>query len=487
MTFTAINPATEAVVGEYPTHDDAYVDAALASAHAAFVKWKTTPFAERAELMVRVAELLEGEIPVAAALMTSEMGKTFAAAKGEAAKCALTMRYYAEHAEGMLATEYVTTKASRSGIRHEPLGPLLAVMPWNFPLWQIIRVAVPNIMAGNPIVLKHSSSVPGCAQYVEQLFARAGFPQGLFTNLFLESRRIEMVIADPRVAAVTVTGGETAGRSVASIAGKHLKKCVLELGGSDPFIVAKSADLDHTVPLAVTARLQNNGQACICAKRFIVAKSADLDHTVPLAVTARLQNNGQACICAKRFIVVRDVADEFIARFSAAMAAAPVGDPMDAATVLGPLANAAQLQTLSQQVAESLAQGAVATTGGTPQEGPGYFFPPTVLVDVPETAPASNEELFGPVAVVHVVDDLEEAIRYANDTPWGLSGSVWATDPQEIDQVIAGLDVGIVFANAMVASMPELPFGGVKASGYGRELGVAGVREFTNTKSFYIA
>ena len=454
MTFTAINPATEAVVGEYPTHDDAYVDAALASAHAAFVKWKTTPFAERAELMVRVAELLEGEIPVAAALMTSEMGKTFAAAKGEAAKCALTMRYYAEHAESMLATEYVTTKASRSGIRHEPLGPLLAVMPWNFPLWQIIRVAVPNIMAGNPIVLKHSSSVPGCAQYVEQLFARAGFPQGLFTNLFLESRRIEMVIADPRVAAVTVTGGETAGRSVASIAGKHLKKCVLELGGSDPFIVAKSADLDHTVPLAVTARLQNNGQACICAKRFIV---------------------------------VRDVADEFIARFSAAMAAAPVGDPMDAATVLGPLANAAQLQTLSQQVAESLAQGAVATTGGTPQEGPGYFFPPTVLVDVPETAPASNEELFGPVAVVHVVDDLEEAIRYANDTPWGLSGSVWATDPQEIDQVIAGLDVGIVFANAMVASMPELPFGGVKASGYGRELGVAGVREFTNTKSFYIA
>ncbi len=454
MTFTAINPATEAVVGEYPTHDDAQVDAALATPHAAFLQWNTTTFAERAELIVRVAELLEGEIPVAAALMTSEMGKTFAAAKGEASKCALTMRYYAEHAERMLATEYVTTKASKSGIRYEPLGPLLAVMPWNFPLWQIIRVAVPNIMAGNPIVLKHSTSVPGCAQYVEQLFARAGFPQGLFTNLFLESRRIEMVIADPRIAAVTVTGGETAGRSVASIAGKHLKKCVLELGGSDPFIVGKSADLDHTVPLAVTARLQNNGQACICAKRFIV---------------------------------VRDVAEEFIARFSAAMAAAPVGDPMDAGTVLGPLANAAQLETLSQQVAASVAQGAVAVTGGTPVDGPGYFYPPTVLVDVPETAPAANEELFGPVAVVHVVEDLDEAIRYANDTPWGLSGSVWATDPDEINQVIEGLDVGIVFANAMVASMPELPFGGVKASGYGRELGVAGVREFTNTKSFYIA
>ena len=454
MTFTAINPATEAILGEYPTHDDAFVDAALGVAHEAFVHWKATPFAERAELMNRVAELLEGEIPVAAALMTSEMGKTFAAAKGEAAKCALTMRYYAERAEGMLAEEIIKTHATKSGIRYEPLGPLLAIMPWNFPLWQIIRVAVPNIMAGNPILLKHSSSVPGCAQYVESLFTRAGFPRGLFTNLFVESRRIESVIADPRVAAVTVTGSEGAGRSVAALAGKHLKKCVLELGGSDPFIVAKSADLDHTVPLAVTARLQNNGQACICAKRFIV---------------------------------VRDVADEFIERFSAAMAAAPIGDPMDPSTVLGPLANEAQFKTLSAQVSESIAQGAVATTGGAPLDGPGYFFPATVLVDVPETAPAGNEELFGPVAVVHVVDDLDEAIRYANDTPWGLSGSVWATDPEEIEQVIAGLDVGIVFANAIVASMPELPFGGVKASGYGRELGVAGVREFTNVKSFFIA
>jgi len=454
MTFTAINPATEAVLGEYPTHDDAFIDAALGTAHEAFVNWKATPFAERTELMNRVAELLESEVPVAAALMTSEMGKTFAAAKGEASKCALTMRYYAEHAEGMLAEEIIKTHASKSGIRYEPLGPLLAIMPWNFPLWQIIRVAVPNIMAGNPIVLKHSSSVPGCAQYVEELFTRAGFPKGIFTNLFVESSRIELVIADPRVAAVTVTGSERAGRSVAALAGKHLKKCVLELGGSDPFIVAKSADLDHTVPLAVTARLQNNGQACICAKRFIV---------------------------------VRDVAEEFISRFSTAMAAAPTGDPMDPGTVLGPLANEAQFDTLRAQVSESIAQGAVAVIGGAPLDGPGYFFPPTVLVDVPETAPAGNEELFGPVAVVHVVDDLDEAIRYANDTPWGLSGSVWATDPTEIDQAITTLDVGIIFANAVVVSMPELPFGGVKASGYGRELGVAGVREFTNVKSFFIA
>ena len=454
MTFTAINPATEAVLGEYETHDAAHIESALAKAHDAFLAWKRTPFAERSELMNRVAELLESEVPVAGALMTSEMGKTFAAAKGEASKCALTMRYYAERAEGMLATEIVKTHATKSGIRYEPLGPLLAIMPWNFPLWQIVRVAVPNIMAGNPIVLKHSSSVPGCAEYVEGLFTRAGFPEGLFTNLFVESSRIEPVIADPRIAAVTVTGAETAGHSVAALAGKHLKKCVLELGGSDPFIVAKSADLDHTVPLAVTARLQNNGQACICAKRFIV---------------------------------VRDVADEFIERFSAAMAAAPMGDPMDPSTVLGPLANKAQFKTLSAQVSESIAQGAVATTGGAPLGGKGYFFPATVLVDVPETAPAGSEELFGPVAVVHVVDDLDEAIRYANDTPWGLSGSVWATDPAEIDKVIEGLDVGIIFANAVVASMPELPFGGVKASGYGRELGVAGVREFTNVKSFFIA
>ena len=454
MTFTAINPANEAVIAEYETHDDAYIDAALATSHAAFQLWKRTPISERATLMVRAAELLESEIPAAAQLMTSEMGKTFAAAKGEASKCALTMRYYAEHAESMLATEMIPTKASRSGVRYEPLGPLLAIMPWNFPLWQIIRVAVPNIMAGNPIVLKHSSNVPGCAEYVESLFTRSGFPQGIFTNLFVESSRIEPIIADDRIAAVTVTGSERAGRSVASLAGKYLKKCVLELGGSDPFVVAASADLDHTIPLAVTARLQNNGQACICAKRFIV---------------------------------VKDIAEEFTKRFAEAMAAAPTGDPMDPSTVLGPLANKAQFETLSEQVEKSIAAGATVVAGGAPLEGAGYYFAPTVLTNVPADSPAGCEELFGPVAVVHVAEDLDDAIRIANDTPWGLSGSVWATDQAEIDHVIEGLDVGIVFANAVVASMNELPFGGIKASGYGRELGVAGVREFTNVKSFYVA
>ena len=454
MTFTAINPATAAVLAEYPTHDEAYVDAALATAASAFTEWKATSHAERRLLMNRVAELLESEIPSAAELMTNEMGKTFAAAKGEASKCALTMRYYAEHAESMLATEYVTTKASKSGFRYDPLGALLAVMPWNFPMWQIIRVAVPNIMAGNVIVLKHSSNVPGSAEYVEGLFTRAGFPKGVFTNLFVESSRVERLIADPRIAACTVTGGDRAGRSVASIAGQHLKKCVLELGGSDPFVVASSADLDHTIPLAVTARLQNNGQACICAKRFIV---------------------------------VKDIAEEFTRRFTEAMAAATVGDPMSPATILGPLANKAQLDTLSAQVADSIAAGATVLTGGTPLDGPGYYFAPTVLANVPADSPAGCEELFGPVAVIHVAEDLDDAIRIANDTPWGLSGTIWATDEHEIERAIAGLDVGIVFANAVVASMNELPFGGVKGSGFGRELGVAGVREFTNVKSFFIA
>jgi len=454
MTFTAINPATGVVIAEYPSHDDQFVHEALATASDAFAQWKRTPIAERAELMNRAAEVLESEIPFAAQLMTSEMGKTFAAAKGEASKCALTMRYYAQHAEAMLAPEVVETKASRSGIRYEPLGPLLAIMPWNFPLWQIIRVAVPNLMAGNPIVLKHASNVPGCALYVEGIFTRAGFPKGLFTNLFVESQRIETLIADPRIAAVTVTGGERAGRNVAALAGKYLKKVVLELGGSDPFVVAASADLDHTIPLAVTARVQNNGQACICAKRFIV---------------------------------VKDIADEFTRRFAEAMAATPMGDPLEPGTVLGPLANQAQIETLTRQVADSLAAGAVAVVGGQPADGPGYYYPATVLTNVPADSPAGCEELFGPVAVVHVAQDLDDAIRIANDTPWGLSGSIWATDQAEIDQAIAGLDVGIVFANAVVASMNELPFGGVKASGFGRELGVSGIREFTNVKSFYVA
>jgi succinate-semialdehyde dehydrogenase/glutarate-semialdehyde dehydrogenase len=327
-------------------------------------------------------------------------------------------------------------------------------MPWNFPLWQIIRCAAPIIMAGNVTVLKHAPNVPGCALYIENLFTRAGFASGVFTNLFVEVDQVEGIIADPRVAGVTLTGSEQAGRSVGALAGKYLKRCVLELGGSDPFIVASSADMDRTVAMAVTARVQNNGQACIASKRYIV---------------------------------VRDRAQEFTDRFVEAMAAVPTGDPMDPSTVLGPLVSKSQLELLTAQVSSSLAKGAVARTGGAPIEGLGYYYPATVLTNVPADARAGCEELFGPVAVVQVVDDLDEAIALANSTPWGLGGSIWATDEKEIDAALTRLEAGMVFANAIVVSMPELPFGGTKNSGIGRELSFSGVREFTNAKSFYVA
>lgn len=453
MSFIATNPATGEVISEFTGHTPEQVDQALAVAHRAFLRWKSTPVPERAQLMLRAAELLEGEIPVIAQLMTSEMGKTFAAAKGEASKCAMNMRYYAEHGPAILAPEEIKTTAVRSGVRYDPIGAILAIMPWNFPLWQVIRMAAPTLMAGNVVVLKHASNVPGCAKYIEDLFARAGFGEGVFTTLFVGHDQVPTIIGDRRIAAVTLTGSERAGRTVAALAGHHLKKVVLELGGSDPFIVASSADLDVTIPLAVTARVQNNGQACIASKRFIV---------------------------------VRDRADEFNERFTAAMAAVPMGDPMDAETVLGPVVSKSQLDELTSQVSESIAAGAVALTGGKPAEGKGFYYPATVLTNVPADSRAGCEELFGPVAVVHVVDDLAAAIELANDTPWGLGGSVHATDQAEIDAAIEGLDVGMVFANSIVVSMPELPFGGTKESGVGRELSIYGVREFTNIKSFFV-
>jgi len=454
MPFIATNPATGELIAQYQGHTAAEVLAAIAGAAAAFQDWRNVQVADRAILMNRAAELLEGEIPVIAELMTSEMGKTFGSAKGEASKCAMTMRYYAEHAATMLEPELIVTSASRSGVRYDPIGPVFAIMPWNFPLWQIIRCAAPIIMAGNVTILKHAPNVPGCALYIENLFTRAGFPSGVFTNLFVEIEQVADIIADPRVAAVTLTGSEKAGRSVAELAGQHLKKCVLELGGADPFIVASSADMDRTIPMAVTARVQNNGQACIAAKRYIV---------------------------------VKDRAEEFTSRFVEAMAAVPIGDPMDPSTVLGPLVSKSQLDLLSDQVESSVAKGAVARTGGAPLGGLGFYYPATVLTNVAPDMRAGCEELFGPVAVVHVVEDLDEAIDVANDTPWGLSGTVWATDETEIEAVMARLDVGMVFANAVVASMPELPFGGTKNSGIGRELSLNGVREFTNAKTFYVA
>ena len=454
MSFVAINPATEVVLGEYPPHSPEEVEARLAASARAFSVWRSTPIGDRARLMLTAAELLEGDIPVVAELLTSEMGKSFNAARGEVAKCALTMRYFAEHAEEFLAPESIPTNASRSGVRFDPIGAILAIMPWNFPLWQVIRFAAPTLMAGNVVLVKHAPNVPGAAQFIEDLFVRAGFPVGVVTNLFVNVDTVGDLIGDSRVAGVTLTGSERAGRAVAEIAGRHLKKCVLELGGSDPFIVGAHADMDLTVSMAVSARVQNNGQACIAAKRFIV---------------------------------VRGRAEEFISRFSEAMAAVPTGDPMDPETVMGPLVSKSQRDLLAAQVAESVAAGARAVAGGAAREGTGYYYPATVLIDVPAGSRAASEELFGPVAVVHVVEDLAAAIALANDTPWGLGGSIWSSDPAEIDAAIEGLDVGVVFANAIVVSMPELPFGGTKASGYGRELSAYGVREFTNIKSFYVA
>jgi succinate-semialdehyde dehydrogenase/glutarate-semialdehyde dehydrogenase len=454
MSYVAVNPATGEEVVRFDFHGPDELERRLDRAHSTWRSWRTTTLAERAERMVAAAELLEAELPAVATLLTTEMGKTFAAAKGEVAKCALCMRYYAEHAGEYLATETIATAGRDSGVRYEPLGPVLAIMPWNFPLWQVVRFAAPAVMAGNVGVLKHASNVPGAADFLEQLFLRAGFPEGVFTNLFASVEDVANVIADDRIAAVTLTGSERAGRAVASQAGQHLKKTVLELGGSDPFVVAASADLDKTVPLAVTARVQNNGQSCIASKRFIVVASR---------------------------------AEEFVERFTAAMAAVPTGDPFDPATVLGPVVSAAQRDELAGQVEDSVAKGATATTGGAVPDGQGFYYPATVLTGVDPSMRAGCEELFGPVAVVQTAADLDEALEVANATPWGLGSSVWAEDPDEQCRGIEGLEAGMVFVNAVVASTPELPFGGIRRSGYGRELGAHGIHEFTNVKSFFVA
>jgi len=454
MAYVAVNPATGEEVARFDYHDGPEIERRVDRAYETWRSWRTTSYAERARLMVSAAELLEAELPDTARLLTTEMGKTFASAKGEVAKCAMCMRYYAEHAERYLAMEHVATSAQDSGVRYEPLGPVLAIMPWNFPLWQVIRFAAPSLMAGNVGVLKHASNVPGAADYLDRLFTRAGFPEGVFTNLFASVELVAGVIADDRIAAVTLTGSEFAGRAVASQAGQHLKKTVLELGGSDPFVVADSADLARTIPLAVTARVQNNGQSCIASKRFIVVASR---------------------------------AEEFLARFTTAMAEVPTGDPFDPATVLGPVVSAAQRDELAAQVGDSVEKGAIVTTGGSVPGGPGFYYPATVLAGVDPSMRAGCEELFGPVAVVHTAQDLDAAIAVANSTPWGLGASVWAEDPDEQRRGIEGLEAGMVFVNSIVASTPELPFGGIRRSGYGRELGAHGIHEFTNVKTFFVA
>jgi succinate-semialdehyde dehydrogenase/glutarate-semialdehyde dehydrogenase len=446
MAIATINPATGETLRTFEALSDGDVETRLERAVDAFQRWRVTPVTERAAVVARAGALLEQHKERFGRLMTLEMGKPLKAAVEEAAKCALACRYYAEHAAAFVAPE----RANGDEVLYQPIGLVLAVMPWNFPFWQVIRFAAPALCAGNVGVLKHASNVPQCALAIEELFAAAGAPPGVFQTLLIGSDRVERLVADRRVAAVTLTGSESAGRQVAATAGQHIKKTVLELGGSDPFIVLPSSD---------------------------VAAAADV------AVKARTINNGQSCIAAKRFIVHDRVADEFTRRFVDRMASLRVGDPMDPATEIGPLATRQIVDDLERQVAESVARGAKILTGGRRLTGPGNYFQPTVLADVPADAPAYRDELFGPVGAVFRARDLDDAIRIANDTTFGLAASAWTRDESEADRLVRDLEAGTVFINGMVASDPRFPFGGVKRSGYGRELGVWGLREFVNVKT----
>jgi succinate-semialdehyde dehydrogenase/glutarate-semialdehyde dehydrogenase len=458
MPIASINPATGEMLKRFESLTEPQIEEKLHRAADTFRSYRRTSFAERAQMMMRAAEILEDEKQEFARVMTLEMGKPIKAAVSEAEKCALVCRYYAENAEKHLADEIVETNATRSYVRFQPLGAVLAVMPWNFPFWQVFRFAAPALMAGSVGLLKHASNVPQCALAIEDIFRRAGFPEGAFQTLLIGSEMVQRVIEDSRVAAVTLTGSEPAGRSVASIAGKQIKRTVLELGGSDPFIVMPSADLEAAVTTAVKARTINNGQSCIAAKRFIVHAQ---------------------------------IYEEFEKRFVEVMKALRVGDPMDEATDIGPLATAQILRDLEEQVQVSVAAGAKILTGGQKFKADGelargHFYEPTVLVDIPKNSPAYADEIFGPVASLFRVGGVDEAIELANATPFGLGAAAWTNDGVERERFIDELDAGCVFVNGMVASDPRLPFGGVKHSGYGRELGEFGIREFVNIKTVWI-
>ena len=453
MPIETINPVTGECVQSFPALTSREIEDRLAAAHRASLAWRHAPIAQRIDVLRRAADLLDQRKVEYGRLMTLEMGKPIAAAKDEAAKCALGCRYYADHAEQFLADEVVDVENETSFVAFEPLGVVLAVMPWNFPFWQVIRFAAPALAAGNVGLLKHASNVPQCSLALEQLFAEAGAPGGVFQSLLIGSEPVGAIVADDRVAAATLTGSEPAGRSVASIAGKHVKKTVLELGGSDAFIVMPSADLNAAVNTAVVARVINNGQSCIAAKRFIVADA---------------------------------IADEFTRRFVERMRALVVGDPMDERTNVGPLATAKIRDDLEDQVKRSVAAGARVLLGGKRREGRGFFYEPTVLADVPHNAAAFCEETFGPVAAIIRAKDADHAIELANSSRFGLGSAAWTREREEIEKFARGLAAGSVFINGMVASDPRFPFGGVKKSGYGRELGVFGIREFVNVKTVRI-
>ncbi len=453
MPIASINPANGETFKTFEALSETELDEKLQRAAETFAAYRQTSMADRAGWMIRAAEILEAEKKEFARLMTSEMGKPIAGAVGEVEKCAWVCRYYAETAAQHLADQLVQTTASKSFVSFQPLGPVLAVMPWNFPFWQVFRFAAPALMAGNVGLLKHSSNVPGCALAIEDIFLRAGFPSGAFQTLLIGSEVVQRVLEDARVAAATLTGSEPAGRSVASIAGKQIKKTVLELGGSDPFIVMPSADLSEAVTTGVKARTINNGQSCIAAKRFIVAS---------------------------------EVYDEFERSFVEGMKGLRIGDPLNESTEIGPLATEQILKDVDDQVKTSVAAGAIVLTGGRRVDGPGNFYEPTVLVNIPPGSPASCEEVFGPVALLFRVNSIDEAIQLANNTTFGLGAAAWTTDDQERERFITELEAGCVFINGMVASDPRLPFGGIKASGFGRELGEFGIREFVNVKTVWI-
>ena len=448
--IASINPATGKTLGTFTPLTEDELDSCLDRADAAFRSYRRTSFEDRRRWLTNAAEILEAEQDSLGRLMTIEMGKPLAAARQEAAKCATACRYYVEHGERLLADEAVEIGAIRSFVRYQPLGPVLAVMPWNFPFWQVFRFLAPALMAGNVGLLKHASNVPQCALAIEDVVRRAGFPADVFQALLIGSDLVPRVLDDPRVKAATLTGSEPAGRQVASQAGQRIKKTVLELGGSDPFVVTAHADLEAAARTAAQAR-------CV--------------------------NSGQSCIAAKRFIVVQDAAAEFERLFVAAMEALVVGDPMDERTQVGPLATAAILEELEEQVRRL---GGRLLTGGHRLDRPGNFYPPTVLADVSVDSPAAREELFGPVATLFRVKNLDAAIALANDTPFGLGAAAFTRDPGEQERLIAEIESGMVFINGMVASDARLPFGGIKSSGYGRELSAWGIREFVNVKTVVV-
>ncbi|MFF7729097.1 NADP-dependent succinic semialdehyde dehydrogenase [Streptomyces sp. NPDC008001] len=460
MPIATVNPANGETLKTFQELGAEEIERHLAAAASAFRDYRTTDFAERARLLNRAADLLEEDRDDIARTMTTEMGKPLAAARAEAAKCVKAMRWYAAHAAELLADEHppqpevADSGAVLARVRYRPLGVVLAVMPWNFPLWQVVRFAAPALMAGNTGLLKHASNVPQTALYLGDLFRRAGFPAGCFQTLLIGSRAVEGILRDPRVAAATLTGSEPAGRSVAAIAGDEVKKTVLELGGSDPYVVMPSADLGRAVRTAVTARVQNNGQSCIAAKRFIV-------HT--------------------------DVHDAFVERFTARMAGLTVGDPMAETTDVGPLASEQGRADLEELVDDAVRRGATALCGGQrPKDLPrGWFYEPTVLTGITPDMRIHREETFGPVATVYRVDGLDEAVALANDTPFGLSSNVWTTDAAEQERFARDIEAGGVFFNGMTASHPALPFGGVKRSGYGRELSGHGIKEFCNVTTVW--